>query len=72
MKLKDYKPKDLRSALGWVIEELGEVQQAIGKMERFGWQDIWGGETNTQHYLSEVDDLRRALDEFDRMLNNEN
>lgn len=67
-----YEPQAVGQALGQVVEECGEVCQAIGKAMRFG---IWSSNpeapekgNNRDQILSEIADLLLALDRAERML----
>ena len=71
-------PKYLRPglsfAVGRVIEEAGELQAALGKTLRWGWdsanQELPKDEqeTNLKWVIREVGDLRMALDNLNREL----
>lgn len=62
--MQEYLPKDRNARLFRVLEEMGEVTQAIGKSGRFGManRDPRTGITNAQTILDEITDLRHALD----------
>jgi hypothetical protein len=67
--------KGLNFARGKAIEELGELQAALGKSIRWGWdsydptipaeQRI----TNKEWVLAEMQDVRYALDNLEKELN---
>jgi hypothetical protein len=62
-----YEPKTALGIAGWVLEETGEVLQAIGKSMRFGLEgtnpDLPEAEreTNADAILREVEDLWCSL-----------
>lgn len=57
-----YEPKNLVQALGLLVEECGEVQQAVGKIIRFGEDGSYdNGETNIQALVRELKDLELAI-----------
>ncbi len=74
-------PKYMRSGLafarGKVIEELGELQAALGKSIRWGWTSynpelpIPERVTNVAWVRSEMQDVRDALDNLARELDKE-
>ena len=57
-------------AVGKVIEEMGELQAALGKTLRFGWDSsnpllpVEQRETNRDWVIREMRDLQGALDNF--------
>lgn len=61
-----YEPRNFSEAMGWLKEELGEVLQDIGKMERFGFNgknpDLPAAEQIPNHLklLRELHDLIEA------------
>lgn len=67
--MKDcYKPKTQKQKLGYLVEEMGEVQAAVGKTIRWGL-DSYNPElptelqeTNRQWILRELVDLKRAIE----------
>jgi hypothetical protein len=69
-------PKYMRPGLdfarGKAIEELGELQAALGKSLQWGWSSVnpelpvWQQETNINWVLREMKDVRAALDNLDR------
>lgn len=71
-------PKYMRPGLdfarGKVIEELGELQAALGKSLRWGWEStnpelpIGQRETNIVWVRREMQDVREALDNLDKEL----
>lgn len=34
---REYEPRNLEQAVGYLVEECGEVLQAVGKIQRYGW-----------------------------------
>jgi hypothetical protein len=51
--------------LAWLLEELGEVQQAIGKILRHGYESKWPpetGPTNRTVLEKEIKDVYKVLD----------
>lgn len=74
-------PKYMRPGLdfarGKAIEELGELQAALGKSLRWGWlstnPELPIGErtTNVAWVRAEMDDVRGALDNLERELDQE-
>lgn len=56
---------DQEERLAVVIEEIGEVLQMIGKVERFGWENFHPGDlkkqTNRELLENELADLRAAI-----------
>lgn len=69
-----YLPRTTEGRLGWLVEECGEVQAAIGKTLRFGLSSFnpelpeEEQETNADWILRECRDLRAALDAVERAL----
>lgn len=50
-------------AVGELVEELGELQQALGKVIRFGWKNTNpGAETNEEGVLRESIDVIDAIE----------
>lgn len=49
-----------------LIEEIGEVLQAIGKCDRFGWKNCYpeGSDSNSVKLYAELSDLQFAIDAF--------
>lgn len=74
-------PKYMRPGLdfarGKAIEELGELQAALGKSLRWGWHSVNpellppDQETNVAWVRREMDDVRGALDNLERELDKE-
>jgi hypothetical protein len=64
----DYEPKTKEQKFGYLVEELGEVQQAAGKCLRFGLfnhnPETGLLETNAEMLLRELDDLEGAIKLF--------
>ena len=64
---KEYIPKTLEQKLGYLIEECGELQSALGKTIRWGLDSYnpelpeKDRETNRQWILREVVDIERAI-----------
>ena len=61
-----YKPKTTQASLGWLVEEAGEVQAAIGKTLRHGLASFnpekgASREMNGDWILRELKDLRAAI-----------
>jgi hypothetical protein len=64
-----YGPRTATEALGHLIEEAGEVQQAAGKIIRFGFDGSYdNGETNKQALLREIHDLELAIIDAKRLI----
>lgn len=66
-----YLPHDRDGRLFRLVEEIGEVAQAIGKMGRFGSDNHHPdrpGLTNAAHLLCELGDLKHALAGVERDL----
>lgn len=69
-----YMRPGLDFARGKVIEELGELQAALGKSLRWGWQSVNPDlprseqETNADWVRREMADVRGALDNLEREL----
>ncbi len=60
----EFEPKTIDHRLGWLVEECGEVQAAVGKTLRFGLFSRWpkpDGETNRDWILREIQDLKKAI-----------
>lgn len=60
----DYLPKDRDGRLFRLVEECGEVLQAIGKAGRFGMENRYPaeGDSNAAKLLAELDDLQHAME----------
>jgi NTP pyrophosphatase (non-canonical NTP hydrolase) len=64
----EYEPKTNMQRLGYVVEECGEVLQAIGKTIRWGLESVnpelppEQQESNAAWILRELDDLSGAID----------
>ncbi len=58
-----YLPKDRDGRLFRLVEECGEVMQAVGKAGRFGMRKRFpaGDRSNVEKLLSELDDLEGAI-----------
>lgn len=60
-----YQPKTIGDKLGYLVEESGEVNAAVGKTLRWGLDssnpEIVGGETNRDWLLRELQDLKKAI-----------
>ncbi len=71
---KRYEPKTTRQALGYLVEESGEVLAAAGKSIRWGLGafnpelPLQDQETNKRWLLREMDDLEHALIRMRRFL----
>ena len=67
-----YMRPGLNFARGKAIEELGELQAALGKSLRWGWQSYnpeiphIERETNAQWVRREIADVRNALDNLEK------
>lgn len=71
-------PKYMRAgltfAVGKAVEELGELQAALGKSIRWGWESVnpelpmEKQETNEDWVLREIADVRGALDNLQKEL----
>lgn len=65
---KEYMPLDHNSRLFYLIEELGELQSALGKAGRWGMESSnpelppEERETNAEWIKREIADVRAALD----------
>lgn len=75
--MKDYKPTMYSSAekkMGYLVEECGEVLQAVGKSQRWGLESVnpelppEQQETNRKWLLRELKDLEHAIGLVKRML----
>jgi hypothetical protein len=70
-----YMRPGLDFAVGKLVEELGELQAALGKTLRFGWGSYnpelrpEERETNRDWVRREMEDVRGALDNLDKELN---
>ena len=49
--------------LAWLLEEMGEAQQAIGKVLRHGYESRHpdGGPSNREHLTEEIGHVRAAI-----------
>lgn len=62
-----YRPKTREQRIGWLVEECGEVQAAVGKTLRWGLDGYnpelppEERETNRDWILRELHDLKRAI-----------
>jgi NTP pyrophosphatase (non-canonical NTP hydrolase) len=65
-----YKPQTFHQKMGYLVEECGEVLQAVGKTQRWGLanknpelkeDDPRFGETNRQWLLREMENLEDAV-----------
>lgn len=67
MAQEKYRPKSTAAKLGWLVEECGEVQAAIGKTLRHGLDNYNPDvppkerETNREWILREIGDLKKAI-----------
>lgn len=54
-----------------IVEECGEAIQAVGKGERFGWNNRYpgGGPTNLEALAYEIADIMEAFDDLKRSVN---
>jgi NTP pyrophosphatase (non-canonical NTP hydrolase) len=63
-----YEPKTTKQALGYLVEECGEVLAAVGKTQRWGLESTNPDippeqrETNRDWILRELEDLSGAID----------
>jgi NTP pyrophosphatase (non-canonical NTP hydrolase) len=63
-----YEPKTVDQALGYLVEECGEVLAAVGKTQRWGLASVNPDlpvekqETNRDWILRELEDLSGAID----------
>jgi hypothetical protein len=70
-----YMRPGLDFAVGKLVEELGELQAALGKTLRWGWDSYnpelppEEREANIDWVRREMEDVRGALDNLDRELN---
>jgi hypothetical protein len=71
---KKYMRPGLDFAVGKAVEELGELQAALGKTLRWGWNSVNPDlprkqqETNESWVRREISDVRGALDNLEREL----
>ena len=70
---KRYLRPGLDFARGWMVEELCELGAALGKSIRWGWDSTnpelpLSGETNESWVRREMADVRAALDNLEREL----
>lgn len=67
-----YVPNDDNAlgVLGRTVEELGELQHALGKAIRFGFHNYKPGtmKRNGDEVLSELRDVRHSLQQLERLL----
>jgi len=61
-----YKPNTMESKIGWLVEECGELQAALGKTIRHGLGSYnpepgASGERNAEWILREMKDVERAI-----------
>ena len=62
-----YKPRGFKQKFGYLVEELGELQSALGKSMRWGLDSYnpelpeEDRETNREWILRELADVRRAI-----------
>lgn len=69
-----YEPKTTAEFLGYVVEECGEVLQAVGKTQRWGLMSVNPElprnkqESNISWIRREIEDLRGALDRLTKHL----
>ena len=72
MTQKKYMRPGLEFAVGNTVEELGELQAAIGKTLRWGWDSVnpelppAEQESNQLWVRREIDDVRGALDNLEK------
>lgn len=70
----EYEPRDAETALGYLVEECGEVLSAAGKAQRWGLDSVnpeiprREQETNREWILRELIDLERAIDRVRRFV----
>lgn len=61
----EYEPKNEGQALGYLVEECGEVLAAVGKSQRWGLESVnpenGDPETNREWILRELKDLSGAI-----------
>lgn len=62
----EYEPRTVQGKLGYLVEECGEVQAAIGKTFRWGLESFnpeagASRETNRKWILREINDLEGAI-----------
>lgn len=62
-----YLPTDFEGRVAWLLEECGEVVQAIGKAGRFGLRsrDPRTGLSNAEQLSDEITDLLRAIEQLE-------
>lgn len=71
----EYEPKTVEQALGYLVEECGEVLAAVGKTQRWGLDSVnpdlprTEQETNREWILRELTDLNGAITRARRFLN---
>jgi len=74
---RQYEPKTLQQALGYLVEEAGEVQAAVGKSLRWGLDSVnpelpeHEQEANAYWVLRELKDLEGAIKRVRRFLKKE-
>jgi hypothetical protein len=72
MTREKYMRPGLDFAVGKAVEELGELQAALGKTLRWGWESynpelpLGEQESNRDWVLREMSDVRGALDNLER------
>ena len=77
MTQQKYMRPGLNFAIGKTVEELGELQAALGKTLRWGWDSYnpelppAERETNADWVRREMADVRAALDNLEREMENE-
>jgi len=63
----EYRPVSIDQKLGYLVEECGEVLQAVGKTQRWGLESFnpepgASRETNREWILRELTDLEQAIE----------
>jgi len=72
---KIYEPKSQQQKIGYLIEEIGELQSALGKTLRWGWGSVNPElppdeqETNASWVIRKIVDVKRGLKFIEEELN---
>jgi len=71
----EYLPQTIDKTLSHLIEEMGEVQKCVGKIQRFGWEsynplvDVEDRETNKEALIRELKDLKFCIIRLEKYIN---
>jgi NTP pyrophosphatase (non-canonical NTP hydrolase) len=74
---KEYKPETFKQKLGYLIEECGELQSALGKTIRWGLNSFnpelpaEEQESNREWILREIKDVKRAIGFVEKSIDSE-